>query len=108
MPLDKAPEEVTARGGNRKPLMIQTHGSKFVQFQEVKIQEMACEVRGPNYLMLQMLFTKTMPTQAQRKPCILQFGSVFLLLGFTDFSRSGTCTFFWCQAMRVVYEAKSQ
>ena len=32
------------QGGNNKPLMLQTHGSKFVQFQEVKIQEMASEV----------------------------------------------------------------
>lgn len=43
-PLDKAPDQVTARGGNKKSLMLQTHGSKFVQFQEVKIQEMASEV----------------------------------------------------------------
>lgn len=44
-PLDKAPDHVKAQGGSKRPLMLQTHGSKFVQFQEVKIQEVAAEVR---------------------------------------------------------------
>ena len=44
IPITKAPPVISAQGGNQKPLMLQTHGSKFVQFQEVKIQEMASEV----------------------------------------------------------------
>lgn len=44
LPITKAPAAIVAQGGNKKPLMLQTHGSKFVQFQEVKIQEMASEV----------------------------------------------------------------
>ena len=44
LPITKAPPAIAAQGGSKKPLMLQTHGSKFVQFQEVKIQELASEV----------------------------------------------------------------
>ena len=46
-PIHEAPQHISAQGGNKRPLMLQTHGSKFVQFQEVKIQEMASEASIP-------------------------------------------------------------
>lgn len=43
-PLSTPPEEVTQRGGGKEPLRLQTHGSKFVAFQEIKVQEVSTEV----------------------------------------------------------------
>ena len=46
MPMTEAPAEVANRGSKKSKLHLQTHGSKFVRFQEVRMQEMASEVRA--------------------------------------------------------------
>lgn len=43
MPLDKAPEG--AANASKLPPVMQTRGSRFVKFQEARIQELATEVR---------------------------------------------------------------
>ncbi len=43
-PLEAAPAAVAHASGGASTLQLQTRGSKFVRFQEVKLQERAIEV----------------------------------------------------------------
>ena len=45
-PLEAAPAAVARASGGNSTLQLQTRGSKFVRFQELKLQERALEVRA--------------------------------------------------------------
>lgn len=45
-PLEVAPDHMRRTTGKKGQLRLETRGSKFAKFQEVKLQELACEVRS--------------------------------------------------------------
>lgn len=107
-PLTELPEPLKSRSQSRQAPTFQTHGSKFLQYQEIKIQEMACEVpqgSTPRSIVVQL---KEAMTRTCKPGDAVSISGIFLAEPLTGFGatrpalRDGFLTNTYLEAMHVM------